>query len=214
MCCICGGNFYGSSPVIVSIGGILVQSDVLSAVIEANGIGYFVSVPLGVSCKLPPIGSEIKLHTHAIYREDRQELYGFFTREERDFFKLIVEKVSGVGPRSALNIMSKLSLPLLRDAIASGDAEILAKCHGIGKKTAERMIMELSHRDISAVVAKTSASNFQSRDMQSGNITDAIAALVSLGYKASDAERAVSNAIPRLGENPTADAIIRAALSS
>jgi Holliday junction DNA helicase RuvA len=200
--------------VIVSLSGILVQADLLSVVVETGGIGYLVNVPLSASCKLPPVGSAVKLQIYAVYREDRRELYGFPTAAERDFFKLMVEKVSGIGPRSALNIMSKLSLPVLVDAVASGDAGVLAKCHGIGKKTAERMIVELADSDISAIAAKFGVKNSQPAGGQSGNVADAIAALLSLGYKAADAERAVQRAVSQLGESPRTEEIIRTALGS
>jgi Holliday junction DNA helicase RuvA len=193
--------------------GILTESDVLSATIDVGGIGYSVSVPLTVSCKLPPVGNRMKLQIYASYGENQQNLYGFLTRAERDFFKLIVEKVSGVGPRTALNIMSKLSLSALVGAVESGDAEILAKCHGIGKKSAERIIMELSDRDIAAIAAKTEKTN-QPNAATSGIANDAIAALLSLGYKSADAEKAVRKSIELLGDGAPAETIIRSALNS
>jgi Holliday junction DNA helicase RuvA len=200
--------------VIVSLEGTLVESDVLSAVIEVNGIGYLVSIPLSVGCKLPAAGEHIKLQIYTVYREDRQDLYGFLTREERDFFKLIVEKVSGIGPRTALNIMSKLSVAVLKDAISRGDAGILAKCHGIGKKSAERIIMELSDKDISTLVAKSISSKRNESTQSSNNISDAMSALISLGYKTVDAEKAIRKSIEHLGDDASTESIIRFALSS
>ncbi|MDR1402050.1 MAG: Holliday junction branch migration protein RuvA [Puniceicoccales bacterium] len=196
---------------IISLEGILAESDVLSAIIEVDGIGYFVNVPLVVSCKLPPIGERVKLQIYPVYREDRQDLYGFLTREERNFFKLIVEKVSGIGPRSALNIMSKLSLPVLKNAISNGDAGVLAKCHGIGKKSAERMIMELSDRDIFKL---SSGGTNISAKTPPNNANDAMAALISLGYKIADAEKAVRKSMEALGGDAPTEKIIRSALSS
>lgn len=201
------------AAVIISLEGILAEADVLSVTVEVGGIGYFVSVPLTVSCKLPPVGNRIKLQIYAVYGEDRQNLYGFLTRAERDFFKLIVEKVSGIGPRTALNIMSKLSLPVLKDAIESGDAGILAKCHGIGKKSAERIIMELSPKDIAAIAAKTTGIG-QWKAIASSGVNDAIAALLSLGYKSADAEKAVRKSMELLGNDAPTEAIIRSALNS
>ncbi|MDR1890753.1 MAG: Holliday junction branch migration protein RuvA [Puniceicoccales bacterium] len=200
--------------VIVSLAGILIGSEALSATVEINGIGYLVNVPLTVSCKLPALGECVKLQIYPVYREDRQELYGFLTPEERDFFKLIVEKVSGVGPRTALNIMSKLSLTVLKDAISTRNAGILAKCHGIGKKSAERIIMELSDKDISTIAAKSIVPAGQKSAAQSSNISDSMAALVSLGYKTADAERAIRQAIERLGGDASTEEIIRSALNA
>jgi Holliday junction DNA helicase RuvA len=199
--------------VIVSLEGALAGVDILSVVIEINGIGYLVNVPLTVSCKLPPIGERVKLQIYPVYREDRQDLYGFLTEEERNFFKLMVEKVSGIGPRSALSIMSKLSIAALGEAVATGNADILAKCHGIGKKSAERIIMELSPRDVSKISPRTGGVLPQ-KFATATNANDAVAALISLGYKGVDAERAVSKAVEKLGTDTTTDRIIRSALST
>lgn len=197
---------------IVSIEGKLVSSTLVSAVIDVNGIGYEIQVPLSVSTKFPSIGSQLKLHTYAIYREDKQELYGFSTTDERDFFKLMVEKVSGVGPKTALNLMSKLSLNLLKDAITTRNADIIAKCHGIGKKSAERIIMELSDKDFSTINHPQSInSNVSSL---STSMNDAIAALISLGYKANDAEKAIQRSISKLGNDASTENLIRSALNS
>ncbi len=99
---------------IVSLEGKLIEAAPLSAVIEANGIGYEVFIPVTTAEKLPGIGQTARLHTLAVYREDSQTLYGFATREDRDFFRLLVEKVSGIGPKIALNIMSRMSVESLR----------------------------------------------------------------------------------------------------
>jgi Holliday junction DNA helicase RuvA len=200
--------------VIVSLAGTLVGSEATSATVEIGGIGYFINIPLTVSCQLPALGESVKLQIYPVYREDRQELYGFLRAEERDFFKLIVEKVSGIGPRTALNIMSKLSLTVLKDAISTRNADILAKCHGIGKKSAERIIMELSDKDISAIAAKSIIPAGKKSSAQSSNIGDAMAALLSLGYKTADAERAIRQSIERLGSDASTEAIIRSALNA
>src|SRR6185503_13521805 len=115
----------------------------LHAVVELNGLGYEVNVPVTTAEKLPPPGATVKLHTLVIYREDAQTLYGFASAAERDFFRLLIENVTGVGPKGALGIMSRLSLPLLESAIRSGDVGSLSKVPGIGKKTAERLVVEL-----------------------------------------------------------------------
>jgi Holliday junction DNA helicase RuvA len=106
---------------ITSIQGTLVAATPLHAVIELNGLGYEVNIPVTTAEKLPRPGASVKLHTLVIYREDAQTLYGFATAAERDFFRLLIEKVSGVGPKMALSIMSRLSLNLLQNAIQAGD---------------------------------------------------------------------------------------------
>ena len=98
---------------IATIRGILLECQPNLAIVEVGGIGYEVHVPLTTSEKLPAHGKEIKLHAHATYREDAQTLYGFGDREARDFFRLIIDKVSGIGPRIALNLLGSLSLPTL-----------------------------------------------------------------------------------------------------
>src|SRR5882757_7402830 len=128
---------------ITSIQGILSAATPLHAIIELNGFGYEVNIPVTTAEKLPPTGSTVKLHTLVIYREDAQTLYGFATPADRDFFRLMIEQVTGIGPKSALTIMSKLSLASLESAIRSGDIATLSKCPGIGKKTAERLVIEL-----------------------------------------------------------------------
>ena len=196
---------------IVSLEGKLVQADVLSVVIEVSGIGYLVNVPLSVTSAMPKIGSNIKLFIYPVYREDRHDLFGFNTQEDRDFFKLVVEKVSGIGPKTALNILSKLSLATIKQAIANKNHEILAHCHGVGKKSAERIVMELSDKSISSTQSFIS---HISNPSSVSNISDAVSALVSLGYKAADAEKAVQKSIERVGESATTENIIRTALGA
>src|SRR4051812_7722174 len=131
---------------ITSIQGTLTAASPLRAIVELNGFGYEVNVPLTTAEKLPVPGTNVKLHTWVIYREDAQTLYGFTTVAERDFFRLMIENVTGVGPKMALTIMSRLSLPSLESAIRMGDIATLAKCPGIGKKTAERLVVELKSK--------------------------------------------------------------------
>jgi holliday junction DNA helicase RuvA len=132
--------------VITSIQGTLASSGPLQAVIELNGFGYEVHIPVTTAEKLPPAGSAVKLHTLAVYREDAQTLYGFASAAERDFFRLMIENVTGIGPKVGLSILSRLSLPLLESAIRTGDVTTLAQCQGIGRKTAERLVVELRAR--------------------------------------------------------------------
>ena len=201
---------------ITSIQGLLTSSTPLHAIIELNGFGYEVNVPVTTAEKLPQVGATVKLHTLVIYREDAQTLYGFATSAERDFFRLMIENVTGVGPKMALTIMSRLSLPLLESAIRIGDIATLAKCPGIGKKTAERLVVELK--------AKVGTGDFSANNSGSGGSgpgpsfdsphRDAIAALISLGYKAADADQAIRQAALALGPKAiTTEALIKKALS-
>ncbi|MDR2737704.1 MAG: Holliday junction branch migration protein RuvA [Puniceicoccales bacterium] len=198
---------------IVFLDGCLAEIGTLSVVIDVGGVGYSVNIPLNVGGRLPAIGNRVKLQIHAIYREDRRDLYGFLTAAERDFFKLIVEKVSGIGPKIALNMMSRLALPALVGAISTGDIDALSRCHGVGKKSAERIIVELSDKSIASILSKSSPWSL-GESAGSCAVGDAMAALISLGYKMVDAEKAVRRAISSVGDAASTEEIVRAALNS
>jgi len=198
---------------IAYLQGKLAEATPVSAIIDVNGVGYELTVPVTTAEKLPAIGSTVKVWTVPVYREDSQNLYGFATTDERDFFRLLVEKVSGIGPRIAISILSKLSVPLLRQAIADGDVALLAKCPGIGKKTAERLVVEL--RDKVGLPSSTTSTEPSSPTAPgaAANVHDAIAAMTALGYKVADADKAVRKAVKNLGEDAATEDLIRAALS-
>ena len=197
---------------ITSIQGTLAAASPLAAVIELNGLGYEVHIPLTTAEALPAVGTVVKLHTLAIYREDSQTLYGFARAEERDFFRLMIEHVTGVGPKVALSIMSRLSLPLLESAIRLGDVATLAKCPGIGKKTAERLVIELRTKVGVAGETASPVAGAPAAGETASPHRDAVAALVALGYKAADADRAVRQAVLSLGADATTEALIKKAL--
>ena len=201
---------------ITSISGILVSASPLSAIIETGGLGYEVHIPVTTAERLPSPGHPTKLHTLAVYREDSQTLYGFTTEEERDFFRLLVEKVTGVGPKMALSVLSKLSLSTLKGAIAAGDVALLAKCPGIGKKTAERLVMELrdklSPADLATISPASSEPKAGTPTIVENKIRDAVMALVALGYKAADADKSVRQSWVALGPAATTEALIKKAL--
>ena len=198
---------------ITSIQGVLAESGLVRAVIELDGFGYEVNIPVTTAERLPPAGSQVKLHTIVIYREDSQTLYGFATAEDRDFFRLMIENVTGIGPKMALSIMSRLSLPLLQGAIRAGDISTLSKCPGIGKKTAERLVIELKSR-VSAPGASSPALAAADGAPAAGMPhADAVAALVALGYKVGDADEAVRRASLALGTKATTESLIKKALA-
>lgn len=201
---------------ITSVTGTLVSASPLTAIVEAGGLGYEVHIPVTTAERLPQPGQRVKLHTLAVYREDSQTLYGFATEEERDFFRLMVEKVTGVGPKMALSVLSKLSLSTLQGAIAAGDVGLLAKCPGIGKKTAERLVIELRDKLNAALLGTVSPAKPESGTAASAvgenKIRDAVLALVALGYKAPDADKAVRQSLVALGPTATTEALIKKAL--
>lgn len=198
---------------ITRITGTLVSATPLHAVVEIGGLAYEVHIPVTTAERLPSPGQQARLHTLVVYREDSQTMYGFAAEEERDFFRLLVEKVSGIGPKTALSIFSKLSLPVLQGAIAAGDVALLAKCPGIGKKTAERLVIELRDKLGSAPVAVAAATSGGEVAAPADNkVRDAVMALVALGYKAADADKSVRQAWVALGPSATTEALIKKAL--
>jgi len=209
---------------IAFIEGKLVECQLNLAVVQTGGVGYEVNVPLTTSEKLPPLGESVRLHIQATYREDSQTLYGFIDRESRDFFKMIVDKVSGIGPKIALNLLGSLSLPTLKNSIAQGDVGMLSKAQGLGKKTAERIVVELKDKVLpkgSSIPAgelprDSVASESSSIDSGGGQdlsaYGDAVSALLTLGYKATEADQAIRRAAETLGKNCSTEELIRKAL--
>ena len=204
---------------IVSLNVKLIEAGIFRAVIECAGVGYEVNIPVSTAEKLPDIGGNVRLFTLQTFREDGQSLYGFSTAEERDFFKLLVEKVSGIGPGTALNIFSRLSLPVLQTAIQNSDIAQLSQCPGIGKKTAERLVVEL--RDKIGVVKKSAASpvsgelaGIPAASEAPSAQADAVAALAALGFKLDQADKAVRQAIQKCGASASTETLVRVALGN
>ena len=205
---------------ITSIQGVLTEASPLRAIIEIAGFGYEVNIPVTTAEKLPAPGATVKLHTLVIYREDAQTLYGFATPADRDFFRLMIETVSGVGPKLALTIMSRMSLPVLEAAIRDGDVNGLSKCPGIGKKTAERLVVELRAKvgatgSGSPVAGAADGAAGTGTPAPAGNtiFRDAVLALGALGYKPADADAAVRRAQVALGAEATTEKLIKRALA-
>ena len=127
---------------ITFLKGTLTDALPTQAVVEVNGIGYEVLIPLSSFEKLPALGQAVTLKTQLVVREDSQTLYGFATDDERDLFKMI-QNVTGIGPRLALNVLSGMDVASFKLAVGTGDVKRLSSINGIGKKTAERMVLEL-----------------------------------------------------------------------
>lgn len=203
---------------LVAIEGRLEEASPLRVVLGLGGLSYEVHIPLSTAEKLPALGQNLRLHTVAIYKEDAQTLYGFYSRQEQAFFKLLVEKVSGIGPKMALSIMSKLSLAVLKTAIVQGDIRLLSQCPGIGKKTAERLVLELKDK-VGLAAPLTGDGSFvgiapeQSFEYLSTPFTDTVSALMALGYKAVEADKAARKALSSLPADASAEALLKKALS-
>jgi holliday junction DNA helicase RuvA len=197
--------------------GEVMEATPLSVVVDVGGVGYEVHVPVSTSERIPHVGGKVKLYIHDVYREDDQALYGFATREERDFFRLLVEKVSGIGPRTAIALLSKLSLPMLSTAIAAGDVAMLSRTPGIGKKTAERLVVELRDKVLPGVGAKAATGAMPSSAPAASGavnpVVDAVNALVALGYNVDAADKSVQRAVAKIGSDASTEALLRAALA-
>ena len=131
---------------ITFLHGKLVEALPTQVVIDVNGVGYEALIPLSSYDKLPSPGQAVKLLTQLVIREDAHTLYGFMTTDERDLFRLLVNTVSGIGPKIALNILSGISVTAFRGAVANADIKALSQISGVGKKTAERIVVELRTR--------------------------------------------------------------------
>ena len=198
---------------IARLKGTVLESSLLLVVLEAGGVGYEVHIPVTTAEKVPAIGAECSLFIHSVYREDSATLYGFACRDDRDFFRLLVEKVSGIGPKIGISILSRMSTDLLRSAIASSDVGLLSKCPGIGKKTAERLVIEL--KDKVGLASTGSVTSLGETDVSGGASTfqDAVASLMTLGYKPADADKLVRKAVSKLSADAAVEALIKTALS-
>jgi Holliday junction DNA helicase RuvA len=196
---------------ITFLHGKLVESLPTQAIVNVNGIGYEVLIPLSSFDKLPPPGGEVKLLTQLVVREDAHVLYGFMSVAERDLFRLLINTVSGIGPKIALNVLSGISVTTFRGAVASGDIKSLSQISGVGKKTAERMVVELRDK-VGAAGAWEAASAQRALSPDDQKINDAVLALMALGFKQIEAHDAVRSAQAMLGTKATVEELVRACL--
>ncbi len=196
---------------ITFLQGKLVEALPTRVTVAVNGVGYEVLIPLSSFEKLPPIGSEVKLLTHLSIREDAHVLYGFMSSAERDLFRLLISTVSGVGPKIALNILSGMSPVAFRAAVARGDVRALSQISGVGRKTAERIVVELKDK-LGAAGVWEAASAERALSAEEQRLNDAVLALVALGYKQSEAYNAVRKALAAVGPQGTVEDLVRAAL--
>ncbi len=199
---------------ITFLHGRLVEALPSLIVVEVNGVGYEVHVPLSTFDRLPSTGSEVQILTHFAVREDAHILYGFLTVTERDLFRLLINTVSGIGPRIALSILSSLSVSAFRSAVAAGDFKALSAVNGVGKKTAERIVVELKDKLIALGGSGALPSHPLNRSIQEidTRTSDAVSALMALGVKPQEATDTVRASLQMLGNDATTDQIIRASL--
>ena len=179
-------------------------------VINVNGIGYEILIPLSSFDKLPALGGQIKLLTHLAIRDDAHVLYGFMSEGERELFRLLIRNVSGIGPKIALNVLSGTTASFFRTAVMEGDVKMLSRINGVGKKTAERIVIEL--KDKLGEGATWSAGEECILNADEQKIADAVSALIALGSKPKEAQESVRGAVTMLGPNVPVDELVRTAL--
>ena len=191
--------------------GKLLEALPTQVIVDVHGMGYEILIPLSSYDKLPPPGNEIKLLTHLAVREDAHVLYGFMTTAERELFRLLINTVSGIGPKIALNVLSGISVTAFRGAVANGDIKALSQISGVGKKTAERIVVELKDK-IGAAGAWEAASAQRALSAEDQKVNDAVLALMALGFKQIEAHDSVRKAQTSLGLQATVEDLVRACL--
>lgn len=176
-------------------------------------MGYVVLIPLSTFDRLPQMGEEVQLLTHYHVTEREHTLFGFMTSDERDLFRLLMDRVSGIGPKMALSVISGMPVAAFKDAVISGDVKSLSRIKGVGGKTAERIVLEL--KDKVGVVEAWQASRTAkgAHDPKQEAQSDAVLGLIALGYKQSEAIKVVNDLAKQPGMD-TADKLIREALRS
>src|SRR5881227_1222402 len=196
---------------ITFLHGKLVDSLPTQVTVDVNGVGYEALIPLSSFDKLPVPGNEVKLLTHLAIREDAHVLYGFMTSQERELFRLLINTVSGIGPKIALNVLSGMNVTALRGAVANGDVKALSQISGVGKKTAERIVVELKDK-VGAAGAWEALSAQRALSPEDQKVNDAVLALVALGFKQIEAHDTVRKAQAALGAHATVEELVRASL--
>ena len=179
------------------LNGTLVESLPTQIVVDVGGVGYHVLIPLSSYDRLPPTGTQIKILTHLTVREDAHILFGFMSASERDLFRLLVQHVSGIGPKTALDVLSGTTVTAFKAAVVAGDTAALSRIKGIGKKTAERIVVELKDK-VGIAAAWEAASSGHAPSAEEVKVNDAVLALIALGYKQVDALKAVRTAETKL----------------
>lgn len=196
---------------ITFLRGVLQDNLTSRVTIDVNGVGYEVFMPLSSVDRLGNPGDTVKVLTHFHVREQEQTLYGFVTSDERDLFRLLIDRVSGVGPKVAMSVLSGMNVADFKAAVVEGNLVPISKVKGLGKKTAERIVLELKDKvGVTAAWEAASSRNATSPDQARKN--DAVLALISLGYKQAEASKAVLAVTKDRGDDIEVEEMIRAAL--
>jgi Holliday junction DNA helicase RuvA len=195
---------------ITFLEGKLTSALPTQATIDVHGVGYEVFIPLSSYDKLPPVGQPLRILTHLHVREDVQVLYGFMTVPERDLFRLLVNNVSGIGPKLALAVLSGMSVTSFKAAVVNSDVTALSKVSGVGKKTAERIVLELKDKvGVTAAWEASSAAHAPTPEQE--RVNEAVLALIALGYKQVEVHRVLHD-LQQKGQAGTTEDLVKLAL--
>ena len=195
---------------IAFLDGNLARALPTQAIVDVGGVGYEVFIPLSSYDKLPPAGQPVRLLTHLHVREDAHVLYGFMTAAERDLFRLLVNNVSGIGPKLALAVLSGMSVNNFKVAVVNSDVAALSKISGLGKKTAERIVLELKDKvGVTAAWEAASAAHAPTPEQERAN--EAVLALIALGYKQVEAHRIIRD-LQEKERDKSAEELVKLAL--
>jgi holliday junction DNA helicase RuvA len=208
-------SFVKESCMISRLKGFLIEKNPPKLLIDVVGIGYEVDAPMTTIYALPELGMEVVLHTHLSVREDAHQLYGFLTLDDRNLFRMLIA-VNGIGPKTALGILSALDALSLAEAIYQEDITRLVNIPGIGKKTAERLLIELRDKMAKwAPEAKLSSGKTEGKSIGIKNrlIHEAVQALISLGYKQNDAMQRIEK-LQKSQPDLSSEEMIRQALQA
>jgi Holliday junction DNA helicase RuvA len=195
---------------IARIQGILLEKSLASVTLDVGGVGYRVFVPLTAVYDLPEAGATLVLHIHTHVREDAIQLFGFPDSAQRDLFQMMIA-VSGIGPRLAMNILSGIAPDELAEALSRGDLARLTRVPGVGRKMAERMVLELRERVLKAGFAKGQRPG-EAPAGPSGVEEDVLSALLNLGYKEAAAQKAIEAAAREIPVPASLDGLLKGAL--
>ncbi len=196
---------------ITFLQGQLIEAIPTQVTVDVHGVGYEALIPLSSYSKLPTTGQAVKLLTHLVVREDAHMLYGFMTAAERELFRLLINTVSGIGPKIALNVLSGMSVTAFRGAVANGDVKSLSQISGVGRKTAERIVVELKDK-IGAAGAWEAISAQRALSPEEQKANDAVLALMALGFKQVEAQESVGKMLNLVGMQATVEDLVRACL--
>ena len=198
---------------IALISGKIVYKGISHVIVDVQGVGYRIFIPLTTFYELPETGQTITLHVHTNVKQDAINLFGFYTVQERDLFQLMIS-VSGIGPKMSMNILSGISAQELLRAISGGNVGKLVNIPGVGKKMAERLILELKEKVIKKMVLEETPAADDKHQANEIIMEDALSALVNLGYKSNVARDALDKALRSSEEELGMDQLLKKTLKN